>query len=393
MIRSLSYEDLDSGWKLQEMTFADLNLLVGPSGAGKTRILEALLDIRKAALRGARGVPSSRWKIALDVDDQHFVWEAETEVTRAELPESGKVYDVSRRNEELAERTDARFVDERIQCDGRVLAERNGAGFKFGDERLPRITESESAIKLFEDEDKIRPLHESLQIWRRLEGPFSSGVISSVASAEDTRRALGGNLEKLQSELHLPTFLKFYVLEKDHREAFARVVEDFIDVFPTVEQLKVSTYDDLGFRPNLGESFMASSLAVGLREEGVEGWIPHVAFSSGMSKTLRFLIETELAPKGTVFLIDELENSLGVNCLPEVAGRMLERLDRIQYVATSHHPRVINEIPFDRWKLVTRKGSTVQVLDAKDIEPLRSVSSLERFTELINLPEYVEGVT
>ena len=91
-------------------------------------------------------------------------------------------------------------------------------------------------------------------------------------------------------------------------------------------------------------------------------------------------------------MIDELENSLGVNCLPDVARRMLKGLDQVQYLATSHHPRVINEIPFDRWKLVTRRGSGVRVVNARDIASLDRASSLEKFTELINLPEYVEGV-
>ncbi len=388
MIVSLAYTDLDAGWTLEEVRFDALNLLVGPSGAGKSRILEALRSIQRAALAGAPRVPSAKWKLVLEgIHRKHegetaeFVWEAETKVTRWEPREAY-----------LAERTDARFISERIERAGQLLVERERGIFDFRAERLPKLTDAESAIGLLGSEEAIGPLHEALRLWRSLEVPRAFGAFDTVKSAEDSRQRLGGRLEFLRRDVSLHPFTKLYVLQQDHPELFGRIVDDFIDVFPTARALRITTYSEFGFRPNLGENFMANSLAVGMREEGVEGWVLDPGFSSGMGKTLRFLIETALAPRGMVLLIDELENSLGVNCLPDIAGRMLEGLDRVQYLATSHHPRVINGIPFDRWKLVTRSGSNVRVINARDIATLERASSLEKFTELINLPQYVEGV-
>ncbi len=393
MIVSFAYEDLDAGWTLEEVRFEALNLLVGPSGAGKSRILHALDDVQQAALRGAGGIPSARWKLVVEgVDREHegeaeFTWQAETKVTRAERPPlyEGGAW--------LSERTDAHFVSERIERCGQPLVERTDGEFKFDGKRLPKLTKSESAVGLLASEEAIRPLHEALRLWRSLVVRFFAGPFDTVKSAEDSRQRLDRRLDLLRRDddlLH--PFTKLYVLQQDHPELFERIVEDFAEIFSTVETLKVTTYSELRVRPHLGEDAMANSLAVGMREEGVEAWVLHTEFSSGMVKTLLFLIATALAPKGTVLLVDELENSLGVNCLPDVARRMLKGLDRVQYLATSHHPRVINEVPYDRWKLVTRRGSRVQVIDAKDIVPLERASSLEKFTELINLPEYVEGV-
>jgi predicted ATPase len=396
MIVSFAYEDLDTGWTLEEVRFDPLNLLVGPSGAGKTRILQALRDIRSAALVGARGVPSARWKLVVKgAGEEHgrtgreLTWKAETQVTRAEMPPPGKSYDV-----ELwrAERTDARFVSEAIELDGQELVKRNGGSFEFDRKPLPRLTDSESAIGLLGSEESLWPLHESIRLWRFFEDQWFHGAIDTVSSAENSLKRFGGRLDLLQRDDRLPTFVKLYGLQKEHADLFDRVVEEFVDVFPTIEELKVATYAELGFRPNLGESFMANSLAVGWRETGVDGWVIHHQWSSGMEKTLKLLIETTLAPKGAVLLIDELENSLGVNCLPEVAGLMLKGLDRIQYIATSHHPRVINGIPYERWKLVTRQGAVVKVIDAGSIPALKTASSLEKFTQLINLREYEEGI-
>ncbi len=392
MIVSFAYEDLDAGWTLEEVRFDALNLLVGPSGAGKSRILQALDDVQQAALRGAGGVPSARWRLVVEgVGREHegeaeFTWQAETKVTRVERP---PLYDGGAW---FPETTDGHFVSERIERSGQPLVERTDGEFKFEDNRLPKLTKSESAVGLLASEEAIQPLHEALRLWRSLEVRFFAGPFDTVKSAENSRQRLGRSLDLLRREDSLHPFTKLYVLQHDHPKLFERIFDDFSEIFSTVETLKVTTYSELRVRPHLGEDSMANSLAVGMREEGVEGWVLHTEFSSGMVKTLLFLIATALAPKGMVLLIDELENSLGVNCLPAVAGRMLEGLDRVQYLATSHHPRVINEIPFERWKLVTRRGSRVQVIDARDIELLERASSLERFTELINLPQYVEGV-
>ncbi len=394
MIVSIAYQDLDAGWTLEEVRFDALNLLVGPSGAGKTRILEALLNVRRAALAGAYNVPSARWKLVVEgVDWVHdgeaaeFVWEAETRVTRAENPPFPHVFD----RDSWLERTDAHFVSERIESAGQLLVERNDADFIFEEKHLPKLNNTESAIGLLGTEEAIRPLHQALHLWRFIKVRQRLSFVPKLKSAEESRRHFGGHLELLRRvELHPLT--KLYILQKDFPDLFGRIVDDLVDIFPTVQEIKVTTYSELGVRPDMGEDTMANLLTIGIQEEGVEGWVLHSELSSGMAKTLNFLIETAVAPKGMVLLIDELENSLGVNCLPDVARRMLKGLDRVQYLATSHHPRVINEIPFDRWKLVTRRGSRVRVIDARDIELLERASSLEKFTELINLPEYVEGV-
>ncbi len=397
MILSFAYKDLDSGWTLEETLFGALNLLVGPSGAGKTRILEALRVVQRAALSGARNVPSATWELVLKVDGKPVVWEAETSVPLYRPPPlaprpSLAPPRINRPGPPDFVPSDAHFVSERIDWNGRLLIERRDDEFRFGEQSLPHLSPDSSAIGLLSSEDTIRPIYEALRLWRPFETLASLGALATVGDADSRRRSFKGELDFLRRDDTLSPFLKLYFLQGDHPELFERIVEDFAEVFETVQEVRVATYADLGSQLDLGKDFMANSLALALREEGVPGWVLHTELSSGMAKTLTFLIEAALAPKGTVLLIDELENSLGVNCLPEVAGRMLQGLDRVQYVATSHHPRVIHEIPFEHWKLVTRRGSTVRVLNAKDNVALRRASSLEKFTELINLPEYLEGV-
>ena len=383
MIASFEYEDLDSGWKLEPVRFDALNLLVGPSGVGKTRILEALLNVRRLALRGVHELPSSRWDVVIQNEGVAYRWRGELRVTYSRRRNGGS---------SAGPETDAHIVWEKIERDDEILVERKADSFRFGDRELPALNRSTSAVYLLAEEAELASMGELFGRFRELRELWIFGAISSVSEAQQVRTELAGSLEKLRESHEIP-FLKLYVLEKDHPAVFRRLSEDFKDVFPGVLELKVATPDEFDVRPRQDEHFMTEKLVLALREEGVESWVTYKDWSTGMLKTLVFLIETELAPQGTVFLIDELENGLGVNCLPEIAGRMLEGLDRVQFIATSHHPRVINEIPIRRWKLVTRHGSRVRVIPAQEIATLKRSSRLEHFTQLLNTPEYQEAVS
>ena len=357
MIVSFEYEDLDTGWKLEPVRFDGLNLLVGPSGVGKTRILEALLSVRRLALRGVAGLPSCRWDLTTEHDGISCRWRGELKVTFSR-PRNG---DSSRETE-----TDGHIVWETVERNGEMLVDRGASSFRFGDRSLPALNRAAAAVYLLAEEPELASLGAELGHIRELKELWIWGSISSVPQAEQVRKDLDGDFGRLKKS-HEHPLLKLYTLQNDHPEDFERLAQDFQEIFPLVRAIKVATPDELGFRPRLEESFMTEQLILALREDGVESWVTYAGWSTGMLKTLVFLIETTLAPSGTVFLIDELENGLGVNCLPDIAGRMLEGLNRVQYIATSHHPRVINEIPMKRWKLVTRRGSVVKVVPAPEI--------------------------
>jgi predicted ATP-dependent endonuclease of OLD family len=110
----------------------------------------------------------------------------------------------------------------------------------------------------------------------------------------------------------------------------------------------------------------------------------------GLLKTLAHITEIHLLAEGSILLIDEFENSLGVNCIDVVTELLNDRKD-IQFIITSHHPYIINKIPMQHWKIITRKGSVVTATNATDYEEL-SGSRHKVFTQLINLPEYTEGI-
>jgi predicted ATPase len=155
-------------------------------------------------------------------------------------------------------------------------------------------------------------------------------------------------------------------------------------MFASVEDVKASASNELD------SSWIRHELMI--REKGSEVWILQPEISSGMLRALVHLIELTLAPRGSVIVIDEFENSLGINCMPQLTDFILSRASDLQFIITSHHPYVINKIPPETWKLVTRKGGCVRVISAKDIPSLQKISHQQAFIRLINLPEFEEGI-
>jgi predicted ATPase len=179
--------------------------------------------------------------------------------------------------------------------------------------------------------------------------------------------------------------LAAYYLQEAFPGHFEELKALFTGIFTSVEELKVLAASE----PST--SSIRHELAI--RERGSNGWIGQAEMSSGMLRTLVHLIELTLAPRGSVIIIDEFENSLGVNCMPQLTDFILGREQDLQFIITSHHPYVINNVPPATWKLVTRKGGSVRIIAARDIPSLQKISHQQAFIRLINLPEFEEGIS
>lgn len=97
-----------------------------------------------------------------------------------------------------------------------------------------------------------------------------------------------------------------------------------------------------------------------------------------------YISELYLSPENCIILIDEFENSLGVNCLDSVTELVLNN-KTLQFIITSHHPYIINNVSPAYWKIVTRKANLVTVKNAEDFHI--SESRQKAFIDLINVLE------
>ncbi|MGB0384675.1 MAG: AAA family ATPase [Ardenticatenaceae bacterium] len=359
-VKKFQFVDKARKWTLKESAFSDFNLLVGVSGVGKTRILDALRSVRQAGISDTREVNGCQWTLELVYEGMKFSWSAEISLLTA------KARALFLGSDEQHERHDPQmphFVRERIVRDDQtVLVDRTLDKFQFGNISLPKLKNTESAITLLADEERIAPLNRALRQLMFSSSPYESAILLRDPAELGHILKQYQTLDSLREAAALPILLKAYVLQQNHPQAFQRIQDHYCDIFDTVYELKLAKLVDLdpSFLHN-GSAPATNYLTVGLKEQGVEGWITN-DISSGMRRTLIHLMELSLAPAGSVIAIDEIENSLGVNCLDQIVEQMLRRSKDVQFILTSHHPYVINNVPSKYWKIVTRQGSIVTVL-------------------------------
>lgn len=179
---------------------------------------------------------------------------------------------------------------------------------------------------------------------------------------------------KLIQESGFSSSFKLALAYKNATDVFAEIKDKFCDIFPQTSDIRFKKADFSGFPE---EVYMLE-----LRERNVDNWIS-APLSSGMIRTLLHLAQIHLWPAGTVFLVDEFENSLGVNCINAVTEGLFERHGQLQFIMTSHHPYVINNIPMEYWKIVTREGNRVTVKNPDEFNLGRSKH--EAFLQLANV--------
>jgi AAA15 family ATPase/GTPase len=377
-IQSFKFSNNKENWHIEEVKFEDLNLLVGGSGVGKTRILKALELIRDVALSSNRNLDNLEWSINFSHLEKNYRW---------------KLKSSSIKNEEIllnvneSEQTEIVY-EKLVRYDDDSELEillRNDSDSKFNNEKLPKLKRTESAITLLSEEDLIIPVR---QAFKQLIFNFETSQRVMFRIDSDTITTTENFLNAINTPsffkyvfASVPAIIKAFYLQKFFPDVFNEIKEYYIDIFSEVNNVRVSS------ERNLDGDFM---LSFEIQENSLEDWIPQKRISSGMFRTLIFLVEVITAPEDSVILIDEFENSLGINCMAELTDFILDKSPNIQFILTSHHPYIINNIPWDTWQIVSKSGNKVRVRKSLNIRELNTASSLDKFTQLVNLPDSEE---
>ncbi len=109
------------------------------------------------------------------------------------------------------------------------------------------------------------------------------------------------------------------------------------------------------------------NIAYKIKVNGQRNFIPHKNISSGILRTFNIIADLYLSNIETVFLLDEFENSLGHNCLPNLEELIVEHSVKSQFIITSHHPDIINTIKKENWIIIERENGFINNRRANEL--------------------------
>ena len=128
-ILDFSYDNSFDGWHLKNVQFDDINLLVGLSGVGKTRILKSILGLRNIA--NGRTLNGIKWSVNfIDSNNKKYNWNGEFS--------SIQNIDYDDDNDDLKENKPM-ILSEILICDGETLIKRDNDQLTYKGEKSPKL--------------------------------------------------------------------------------------------------------------------------------------------------------------------------------------------------------------------------------------------------------------
>jgi len=377
-IDNLTYRDNALKWALEKADFEALTLLVGASGVGKTQILKSILNLKNVA--SGKSISAIYWEITFEtLNGNIYEWIGEYE-------NKGDIDFLDDEDEELI-RHKPSIQFESLHLNGKIIVDRHNNEIIFNGNKTVKLPNQQSVIYLLKEEDLIQPAFEGFGKILFSDHTDSTKEAYRIKFS-DTQKLLKSlktisQIQEAKEDIRIKLFLAY----KNVPEIFEIIKERYIDIFPQVEDIKVEplSMDD----ENL-PMFFKEYPFIQIKEKGIENWIKQDNISSGMFRSLVHISEIYLCSEGSVFLIDEFENSLGINCINELTYDILSSKRKTQFIITSHHPYIINNVNYTNWKLVTRTKGVVKTHKPEKFNIGKSKH--DAFMQLVQLEQYQTGL-
>lgn len=382
---SMSYLDKDSKWEVRNLEFDELTLLVGASGVGKTKILDAVIFLKRLALGRSINKPI-QWTLEFELKGNKYIWEGVSEAYKESFirSEGSKVSLIKEVLIKNPQSDNPEFIFKRDKDNIMVL-----------DKDVFKTASDKSLISIYSEENEINGVFKQFRritafdfdIEKRMHVSFKDDLSALDREKLKTEIENGGKKRIFQAlcDSGLPIPARLVEASELFPDIFEEIKLEFKDIFETVEDIKIVSKIEHSDEDNESEKMYTLQL----KEMNTDYWVNQSEISAGMYKTLLFIALLKLTGENSVIILDEFENSLGINCIELVAGELLN--SEKQFITTSHHPYIINKISMKHWQIVTRKGSKVKVKTAAEYK--LGQSKHEAFKQLLNLPEYTFGST
>ncbi len=360
-IHWMEFENYTTGQKIERIEFERLNLLVGESGAGKTQILNALWRYIDIGVFNKRTIPfSGRFCMNFSVDlwenadfispSDRFTWEV---ITKHTTDFDGVAREV-------------------IDKNGQEIVWKDENRILLNGKEVPELSTEASVLTLFQRPHELKVIRQNfLEFIPYAQLGFKKETAQSIASYRDGyKKKQYVDIKKYITRFS--TLVKLDLMKFFHENLYSEFLTDVQEIFPEIENIMVDT--DLS----------SGIYTLFIQQNGKKISMENI--SSGMLKVIYIISNIDFSPNGTVVTIDELENALGVNCLDDITDFISTKAaeETHQFILTSHHPYIINQIPEEDWRIISQKDGVISSKRAKEVDINTSWNRQEKFFQLMN---------
>jgi hypothetical protein len=273
-INQLSYYDHKRQWRLEPIEFSDFNLLVGVSGVGKTRILQAILDLQK--ISEGKSLNGVEWDIHFTYKNNEYHWSGEFECNISN--------NLILENEEnnFSNNSNFKIKNESLSKNGELIIDRNEIEIKFKNNILPiKPSPVQSVVETLNGEADIAAVKHGFESiistvqWS--DASLYNGLIYNIVidkifkdSSLDQRMVV----DKRYYQSNLPVQIKLVIAYFEKNPIFQAIKERFINIFEQVEDIKIEQDEDENEEDTLLNSIQEKApLTIKIKEKGVNNWI------------------------------------------------------------------------------------------------------------------------
>lgn len=343
-VKWIEFENLKTGLKIERINFYDdITLLVGLSGAGKTQILNAVEYSLQLAVSKNIILNPFYVNIGINVGNNIYEW-------------SYKIENTDEIDLILKEEDQYYFKYEKLICNEKLIFERiEDEVIVVGYEKVPKPKKDESLLLQYAEDDNFQDLIEGIRklysVEMELEVRGSIGKESFSRFKSKVKNTINGDsVPSFKTFSHLPVALKIYIAKKYYPELYIKIFEAVKELFIEIEDIDI-------VEDSVRERYLVAIKVYGKT-------ILQDDISNGMLKTIYYIVELFTMSEDSLVLIDEFENGLGVNCIDLLAEMLLSERNDLQFIITSHHPKIINQISKNKWKIIDRNIEIVTNSDS-----------------------------
>lgn len=339
-VKWIEFENVETGLKIEKIDFFDdITLLVGLSGVGKTQILNAVEYTLNLALRDDIIMRPYYVNIGIEIEDDIYTW-----IYKIEKNDSTDII--------LENETEYYIKYEKLLKNQELVFERNLDSIKVvGYDKVPQPKKNESLLSQYSEDEEFEQLISGI---RKLYSVEMELAVRGGIATDNFNRIKARVIDLIQKDSdtsfrkfsHLPVAAKIYIVKRYYEELYIKIFEAVKELFLEIEDIDV-------IEDKNREMFL-----VAIRVYGKE--LLQNDISNGMLKTIYYIVELYTMSENSLVLIDEFENGLGVNCIDLLSEILLYERKDIQYIITSHHPKIINGIDQTRWKIIDRERMNVK---------------------------------